>query len=38
MAKATRRTTKTQKVEKTPNEIINEILQTRFRLKFKNKK
>jgi phosphate starvation-inducible PhoH-like protein len=38
MAKATRRTTKTQKAEKTPNEIINEILQTRFRLKFKNKK
>ena len=37
MAKSTRRTTKTQKVEKTTNEIINEILQTRFRLKFKNK-
>lgn len=37
MAKATRRTTKPQKVEKTTNEIINEILQTRFRLKFKNK-
>lgn len=37
MAKSTRRNSKTSKVEKTHNELINEILETRFRLKFKNK-
>lgn len=37
MAKATRRTAKPPKVEKTTNDIVNEILQTRFRLKFKNR-